>query len=305
MSHDNENGSTKPHSVAAALLTNNRPEDLVRALQALSRQSVPLQDIIVVDTAATPQAEEICSRHGQVRYVPSLSNLGGAGGFSLAMLLAIATGAEHIWIMDDDACPEGPDCLATLLAAMSERELQAVSPIIVAPVDSSRLAFPYPQAGGPTYDRKEIEQTPFIPSFAQLFNGLLIHKDVFFTVGLPDMKLFIRGDEVDFLLRMRRAGIRFGTVTGAAMSHPPGWGEVHKVTKGMQALVPEGEFKRYYFFRNRGYLARRHRRIRSLLVDLVGYPIVFVVVRGGDYSGLRQWWGAFWDGLNYRFGPPR
>ncbi|MDF2797495.1 MAG: glycosyl transferase [Devosia sp.] len=305
MSHSNENRSIKPHSVAVALLTNNRPNDLSRVLAALASQSVPLGDIIVVDTGATPAAEEICSRHAQVRYVSSHSNLGGAGGFSLAMLLAIATGAEHIWIMDDDACPEGRDCLQTLLAAMPHQGLQAVSPIIVAPTDPSRLAFPYPNKGAPTYDRKQIEQTPFLPSFAQLFNGLLIHKDVFFVVGLPDMKLFIRGDEVDFLLRMRQAGIQFGTVTGAAMSHPPGWGEVNKVTKRMQALVPEGDFKRYYFFRNRGYLARRHRRIRSFLVDLVGYPLVFIVVRRGDISGLRQWWSAFWDGLNYRFGPPR
>lgn len=41
-----------------------------------------------------------------------------------------------------------------------------------------------------------------------LFNGLLIRAQAIFRIGLPDLRLFIRGDEIDFLHlgRAARAG---------------------------------------------------------------------------------------------------
>ena len=60
-------------------------------------------------------SKEVAGRHANVDYVRSEANLGGAGGFSLAILKAVASGADWIWMMDDDAEPADPECLATLL----------------------------------------------------------------------------------------------------------------------------------------------------------------------------------------------
>jgi rhamnopyranosyl-N-acetylglucosaminyl-diphospho-decaprenol beta-1,3/1,4-galactofuranosyltransferase len=298
---DYEERSTNGPRIAAALLTNNRLDDLAKVLESLNRQTTPLHTIVVVDTAATADVESLARQYHNVRYVPSVTNLGGAGGFAYSILSALASGADYVWILDDDACPEDNECLGKLLEAAQERRLMAVSPLIIAPSDHTRLAFRYPGGG----ERVDVEKRGFIPYFAQLFNGFLVHRDVFFTIGLPDMKLFIRGDEVDFLIRLRKANIPFGTITNVAVKHPPGWGEVHKVLPNrLHALVPETDFKRYYFFRNRGYLSRRYRRFRSFFIDLIGYPIVFIVVRRGDWDGLRKWWAAFKGGLLYKFGPP-
>jgi rhamnopyranosyl-N-acetylglucosaminyl-diphospho-decaprenol beta-1,3/1,4-galactofuranosyltransferase len=298
---DYPEGSTRGLRIAAALLTNNRLDDLAEVLQLLSIQTIPLHAVVVVDTAAAPEVAALASKYPRVRYVPSETNLGGAGGFSYSILSALASGADYVWILDDDACPENAECLEKLLAAALQCGLMAVSPLIVAPSDHNRLAFPYPGGG----EREEVEKRRFIPDFAQLFNGFLVHRDVFFTIGLPDMKLFIRGDEVDFLIRLRKAKIPFGTVTNVAVTHPPGWGEVHKILPNrLHALVPETDFKRYYFFRNRGYLSRRYWRVRSFFIDLIGYPIVFLVVRKGDWDGLRKWWAAFKAGFFSKFGPP-
>ena len=154
-------------------------------------------------------------------------------------------------------------CLETMLEEAQAHGLSAVSPIIVAPEDASRLSFPFRVANKTTYDRAMVARTPFWSQQAWLFNGLLIRRAAVLEVGLPDLKMFIRGDEVDYLLRLRQLGLAFGTTTKAAFVHPTGWAEVSAIVEERyHVLVPETEFKRYHFFRNRGYLIRRH-NVRS------------------------------------------
>jgi len=283
-------------SVAVAVLTNRWSGDVDRLLAALSRQSVASHTYLVCAQTAPPGALS-----ASVTYVPSTINLGGAGGFAYAVLSAIASGADWIWMMDDDACPSDELCLETLLREAGERKLDVVSPVIVAPDDPQRLSFPLQISGKLEYDLDVVRSIGFIPNVGQFFNGALIRREVFFKIGLPDMRLFIRGDEVDFMLKLRAAKLPFGTTAEAIVRHPPGWGEVVDIVPGRVAvLVPQTDFKRYYFFRNRGYLARRHRRLKSLLLDLICYPIA-LLIKKRDPATFRLWWQAYSDGLRYKF----
>ncbi|WP_323958769.1 glycosyltransferase [Arthrobacter sp. JZ12] len=291
-------------TVAVAAVTFDRPDDVQTLLAALAAQDHPLTSVALVDSGTQDVASLAEQSAAPVNYIRSRTNLGGAGGFSLAILSAIASGADWVWIMDDDAHPEDTRVLSSLLKAARERQLDVVVPLIVAPTDASRLSFPYRVAGRTTHDRKLVEDRGFIPDIAQFFNGALLRADVFFRVGLPDLRLFIRGDETDFMLRLRRAGIPFGTVTTVALSHPPGWDEVqHVLGDRLHVLVPQTPFKRFYFFRNRGHLTRRYLRPKSFIADVVGYPLYYL--RRGDVAGLLSWARAYIAGVRGRsFGPP-
>ena len=290
--------------VAVAVLTHDRPADVATLLSSLARQTAHIDTVVLVDSGTTPYDVTPHAADLEITYLRSESNLGGAGGFSLAILAALATTADWVWIMDDDARPEADTCLRTMLAAAAERGLDAVSPIVVAPEDGSRLSFPFRVDGRLSYDRAAVTGTAFWPGTALLFNGLLISRDALFEVGLPDLRLFIRGDEVDYLLRLKKSGVTFGTLTAAAFVHPTGWAEVSSIIKDRyHILVPETEFKRFYFFRNRGYLIRRHVRPLSLLVDLVGYSIHYVV-KQRDVTGYRHWLADFRRGLRADFSHP-
>lgn len=291
-------------TVAVAAVTFDRPDDVQTLLEALSRQDHPLTSVALVDSGSQDVASIAARADAPVNYIRSHSNLGGAGGFSLAILSAMASGADWIWIMDDDAHPEDTGVLSSLLEAARTRHLDVILPIIVAPEDHARLSFPFRVQGHTTHDRQQVEGLGFIPNVGQFFNGALIRADVFFRVGLPDLRLFIRGDETDFMLRLRRAGIPFGTVTTVALSHPPGWGEVkHVLGDRLHVLVPETPFKRFYYFRNRGHLTRRYGRLRSLVADAVGYPVYYL--RRGDVRGLVSWVRTYASGVRGRnFGPP-
>ncbi|OYR10274.1 glycosyltransferase [Brucella grignonensis] len=287
-------------SVAMAVLTCNRPDDINRLLDASKQLKPELASIHLVDAGQSgkPDYDGL-----DLTYHKSEINLGGAGGFSFAILSALASGADWIWIMDDDACPIGVDCLRVLLNGAEKHNLDVISPLIVSPQDNLKTAFPFKIGGRLTIDRKAVQKNEFIPNLAHFFNGALVRRDVFFKVGIPDIRLFIRGDEVDFLLRLRRSGVRFGTLTTALVSHPPVWGEIASIIEDrVQLLVPETSFKKYYFFRNRGYLARRHRRPLSFFADIILYPYYFLIKKKLDWRGFNEWWRAFYDGLCYRFG---
>ncbi|WP_120521317.1 glycosyltransferase [Arthrobacter celericrescens] len=291
-----------PVPVAVAAVTFDRPRELGILLDAIQSQSTPVQSICLVDSGTVP-AREVAARHPDVDYVRSEANLGGAGGFALAILKAVASGAEWVWIMDDDAEPTDPACLETLLREAEARNLDAVVPLVLAPGQPDKLSFFFRIDGKVTHDRAEVEKAGFLPDVGHFFNGALIRSDVFFKVGVPDIRLFIRGDEVDFMIRLRKAGIRFGTVATASISHPHAFSETkHVFGARWHVIVPEGAFKRYFYYRNRGYLIRRYRRVKSLVADVGGYLGYFL--QRGDFRGLAEWFRAFSAGLRGKgFGP--
>jgi rhamnopyranosyl-N-acetylglucosaminyl-diphospho-decaprenol beta-1,3/1,4-galactofuranosyltransferase len=291
-----------PVSVAVAAVTFDRPRELAVLLKAINEQTASVSTICLVDSGTVP-AKGVAAQHENVDYIRSEANLGGAGGFSLAVLKAVASGADWVWMMDDDAEPADAECLATLIREAEARDLEAVVPLVVAPGHPDQLSFFFRLDGKVTHDRAALEKVGFLPNDGHFFNGALIRSDVFFKVGLPDMRLFIRGDEVDFTIRLRKAGIRFGTVTTAAIMHPHAFSETkHVFGARWHVIVPEGAFKRYYYYRNRGYLIRRHFRVKSLVADVGGYLGYFL--RRGDLRGLADWFRAFSAGLRGRgFGP--
>ncbi|WP_309106532.1 glycosyltransferase [Arthrobacter sp.] len=284
-----------PSSVAVAAVTFDRPGELAVLLNAINSQTAPVKSICLVDSGTVP-ARGVAESHKNVDYIRSEANLGGAGGFSLAVLKAMASGARWIWMMDDDAEPGDAECLATLIQEAESRDLEAVVPLVMAPGEPDWLSFFFRLDGKVTHSRAEVEKIGFIPNDGHFFNGALIRSDVFFKVGLPDIRLFIRGDEVDFTIRLRKAGIRFGTVTTASITHPHAFSETqHVFGPRWHVIVPEGAFKRYYYYRNRGYLIRRYFRVKSLVADVGGYLGYFL--SRGDLRGLRDWFRAFSMGL--------
>lgn len=281
--------------IAVAAVTFNRPRELAVLLDSINRQTAAVDTVCLVDSGTEP-ARDVAAGHANVDYVRSEANLGGAGGFALAVLKAVASGATWVWMMDDDAEPADPECLATLLREAEARDLEAVVPLVAAPGHPDRLSFFFRLDGKVTHSRAEVEKLGFLPNDGHFFNGALIRSDVFFKVGLPDIRLFIRGDEVDFTIRLRKAGIRFGTVTTTAITHPHAFSETqHVFGARWHVIVPEGAFKQYYYYRNRGYLIRRYFRIRSLVADVGGYTGYFLKRR--DLAGFLGWAKSFGKGL--------
>ena len=293
--------------VAVAAVTYDRHEELAQLLRSLAVQSAPISTIALVDSgtrAATAVVDAAISDGAVIHYLRSEANLGGAGGFAYAILAAIASGAEWIWLMDDDGHPEDERCLAELLRAAREHQLDVVSPLVAATEDPTKLSFNFRINGLLTNDRATLEPLGYLPNMVHFFNGALVRADVFPKIGLPDMKFFIRGDEVDFLARIRRAGLKYGTLATVAVRHPATWSEMKPIFGGfITPVIPDGDFKRFSYFRNRAHLARKYRSLRWFGADVIGFPYYFL--SQGDLRGLRAWATAYTAGFRGRgFGPP-
>ncbi|MDR2281336.1 MAG: glycosyltransferase family 2 protein, partial [Gordonia sp. (in: high G+C Gram-positive bacteria)] len=206
-------------TIVGVVVTHKRRELLAESLAVLSSQDRPLDHLIVVDNAAEPEVGElVTSQPIPTTYIPSQHNLGGAGGFALGMLHALALGADWVWCADDDGRPEGPAVLSTLLACADRHHLGQVSPVVVNIDSPDDLAFPLRR--GLVWRRKRSElfsgdgesaADDLLPDIASLMNGALFSVDTLEKIGVPDLRLFFRGDEVEMHRRLARSGIAFGT----------------------------------------------------------------------------------------------
>ncbi len=117
--------------VIAVIVTRFRAELLADSLAALAKQTHPVMHLVVIDNGPDEATRAVVESAGlPVTYLPSHHNLGGAGGFALGMLHALALGADWVWLGDDDGRAGDEHVLATLLDCAERHGLAAVSPVV-------------------------------------------------------------------------------------------------------------------------------------------------------------------------------
>ena len=293
--------------IVAVIVTRDRPVLLRRCLDAVLAQAVPPDGIIVLDNASGPETAAVLDLYPAVTAVRLPCNCGGAGGFRAGIRAGLAAGADWLWLMDDDGRPAAADCLAALLRTAEATRAELVGSLVVDVDAPARLSFPVRLHGRTVFGVAEVVRHGPVPGFAHLFNGALIAAGLFRRIGLPDARFFIRGDEVEFLFRARRAGAGIVLATEARFLHPGSQPEIHPIMGGrFYAVMPDSGVKRQHQFRNRGYIFRAYGMWGWLAADVVRYGWFFLVVRRGDVRGLAAWAAATAQGVHGAFmrGPP-
>lgn len=204
-------------TVTAFVLTRDRKELLVACLRAVLEQA---DAVVVLDNASSDGTREHLHAVGlldAVTFHRSAVNTGGAGGYRRGVELALATGADWIWLMDDDAEP-APGALGALLAAPEAADggTAALATSVVHPDGRTdplhrcrhgRLItpMPLPYAGHPDVD-------------CASFVGLLVRAPAARAAGLPRADFFLGYDDAEWSVRLRREG-RIVLVPEARMLH--------------------------------------------------------------------------------------
>lgn len=295
-------------SVVAVVVTHHRADRLVDSLAAMAKQTHPVAHLVVVDNGPDEPAREVVEACGiPATWIPSWRNLGGAGGFALGMLHALALGAEWIWLGDDDGRAADESVLATLVDVAQRRMLSAVSPVVVDADDPDRLAFTVRRGLTWHRSRSALASDPsvgdgeLLPGIAAFFNGALFRAGTLEVIGVPDLRLFIRGDEVELHRRMVRSRLAFGTALTAAYLHPLGTDDHKPMLRGrLHAQHPDDAAKRYYTYRNRGYVVSRPGMRRVGLLELPRFAWYFLVTRR-DPHGFVEWLRLVRQGRAERF----
>lgn len=199
---------TRPPRVVAVIVTWNRRDLLLESVAAVCAQSRLPDTVIVVDNASTDgTADALRAAFPGVQLATLGANYGGAGGFAYGMALALADGADLIWLMDDDTVP-APGALLALLAARDGHP--GAPPALVAsrvvwtderahPMNTPR-AKPFATAA----ERGAAAAAGCIPIRSASFVSVLVEAAESRQRGLPRADFFLWNDDFEFTTRLLR-----------------------------------------------------------------------------------------------------
>lgn len=278
---------TMPGSVAAIVVTYNRKELLAGCLDAILRQTRPVDRLIVVDNCSNDGTPEFLSDHGFLKkpvfdYVRLEENLGSAGGFHAGMERAYTQGFQWLWVMDDDGLPFA-DTLSRLLDCPDSIWFRGCVILNRDDPDRELLTFGIETPIGTVHRVSELDRLKglngLVPGFLNPYNGMLVSREAVERIGVPKKELFIWGDEVEYFLRAKKSGIQIATVLGARFLHPSDRMLWHRVKLGPASFglpYSKDPFRLYLIVRNYTYMALRyHGPLSKKFLKLLCYPFFF------------------------------
>jgi Predicted glycosyltransferases len=288
--------------VVAVIVTHNRLSLLRGCLEAIRAQEPRPDRIVVVDNGSSDGTAEWLAE--QQRVIPELlvvrqANVGSAGAYHTAFDTALKLGARWVWSTDDDGIP-APGALAELLRQGERHGLDMVGPMVVAAEDRGDLAFNM-QGFTKASPFEAAAEDGIVPGTIALFNGTLLNRRVFERIGNIKREMFIWGDEWEFTLRARRAGLKDGTAVKALHVHPRNRRTQRPLAGGLLGTVEEMPANRApFFFRNMGYIHATYER-EAITRMIVKYTLYFLLHRRCDLRGLHGFWSNYRAGLRDQY----
>ena len=268
--------------VMAVIVTYNRCAMVLESLAAVEGQSRPPDSVVVIDNASTDgTAAAVRAGFPGARLVELPSNTGGAGGFAYGLSLALADGADLVWLMDDDTIPQAGALEAMLDARDS---YQGPQPALIA----SRVLWtdgrPHPMntpRTKPFATKAELAAAAAAgcqPIRSASFVSILVDAMTCRERGLPVADYFLWNDDFEFTTRLLRSYP--GLLCPASVV-------VHKTATFASTDTDPGP-RFYYEVRNKVWT------LRSGLALSPGERILY----GG--ATLRRWARAFARSANRR-----
>jgi rhamnopyranosyl-N-acetylglucosaminyl-diphospho-decaprenol beta-1,3/1,4-galactofuranosyltransferase len=244
--------------IIAVVVTFNRLPLLKKCLNAISSQTLPPDNTIVINNGSTDGTASWLAQQAVVTY--HQANLGGAGGFSRGISAAYEHGADWIWIMDDDTIPH-LDALEKLVTAL---KLSNVNPASIGFLSSNILWTDHTiHRMNQTYilhDPKKIAKLA-IPKNNNLpliqfgtFVSMLLSAVAVEMFGLPIDEFFIWNDDVEYTKRIIEGGLAGLFVKDSVAVHETPINHVSNVFIDS----PEQLWKYNYGLRNEMFTKRTH-----------------------------------------------
>jgi GT2 family glycosyltransferase len=198
----------EPPRVTAVVVTHNRRQLLLEALAAVHAQSRAPDAVIVVDNASTDDtAAAVRAHYPSARLAELAHNTGGAGGFAYGMALALAGGADLVWLMDDDTVPR-PDALRAMLEARGSHPGRppalVASRVLWTDGRAHPMNTPRTKPFATRAERLAAAAAGCLPIRSASFVSILVDADECRRCGLPQADYFLWNDDFEFTTRLLR-----------------------------------------------------------------------------------------------------
>lgn len=289
--------------VWTVVLNWNGKADTAACLESLRAIVVP-PDVawtrLVVDNGSSDGSmDELPARFPEVRFHATGENLRWAGGNNVGLELARAAGADGVLLLNNDTVLE-PEALTRLIeAVLAHPEGGLFGPTILS-WDGRRIWSAggdlWPALGwgahrglGRAWDKaraaRDVEPCGYLTGAA-----LYVTRACLENIGLLDDGYYLYGEDADYSLRARAAGLACLYVPRAVVRH--------RVSGSSGAASP---FKAYHRTRAGLRLASRHARGIGRATWPLAFPLLLLAqsvawaARGGGAAAFRAAWQAWSD----------
>jgi GT2 family glycosyltransferase len=270
-------------TVCTVVVTYNRKNLLLECLEALRKQTRPVQAIYLIDNASTDGTPELLLEEGYIKelppenlsepwekefeiknltdgkpiklhYVRMHKNTGGAGGFHEGVKRAYEKGYDWLWLMDDDTITKN-DALYTLqkrIKHLGDKKVGFVcSKVIWTDGTPHIMNIPgiKPLVNGVPFNFYEDQNVLLVETAS--FVSLLVSKEVVEKVGLPLKEFFIWADDIEYTLRITKNDFLGLYVKESVVLHK---------TKTNYSAVKVYDWRFYYNVRNWLWIYKLHYR---------------------------------------------
>jgi rhamnopyranosyl-N-acetylglucosaminyl-diphospho-decaprenol beta-1,3/1,4-galactofuranosyltransferase len=283
MTSPSSNGATARPTVAAVMTSFNKREDVRKNLDAIFAQTVPFDEVIVVDNHSSDgSAEMIREGYPKVHLIVMPHDRYGA---CETFNLGFATSrSDFIAILDDDVVLP-PDWNAKMLAKSSAE-----------PPSTALISSHVIEPGTPQWylDDPEVNRERYMATFRGC--ATLARRNVIEACGWYDADFFIYGNERDLSARVLSAGYRILQYPGVVVQHGTPFGmktgrrslyyHVRNLWWYLFKHVPAGQIAAFLL----SQLASPFRRKRAVTADAVGTIGLWKTIRetkGGLLAVLR------------------
>lgn len=255
--------------IGCVICTYNRKILVDKCIGSLLRQTFKLGKIIVVDNNSQDGTfsflKEKYKFNSTVEIIKLKANLGSAGAFHIGIKKAMKKNCDWIWLMDDDAEPL-PNALEELTKFFYLKQSNVLGFASLVVEDGKPLnnrgfldldnfwPLPFKPVNYKDYENKKFIEIDFAASI-----GLLMAKELIKNAGLPNKKLFIYGDDTEWMIRIKKYSkiiLVLNSIVRHNLGYPP---KFKKFLWKRYTIVPIQEFNRYYFaYRNLIAIGRRY-----------------------------------------------
>ncbi|MEQ8396373.1 glycosyltransferase [Thalassobaculum sp.] len=249
--------------IVAVVVSYQPDEALDRVLDAALAQA---DRVVLVENGSAPDIQERLAKRaagsgGRLTLIANPTNVGLATAQNQGLAAATADGADWILLQDDDSVP-GDGMVATMIdtwQGLADRgRVGLLTPRLTDPEGTLRPRLLTARG------RFDLARTPLQPGtiarnglFA-IASGSLIRAPVLEVVGRMDDRFFIDYIDVEFSLRLRRAGFEIVGVGDATLHHRLGEVKTARLLGRTKTMSTHEAWRRRTIHRNRVRVWRRH-----------------------------------------------
>ena len=287
--------------ISVIVLSYNRPQYLVHALESIVAQSYKNLELIVVDNHSerTQEVVRLVKAFPEARLVCNSANVGFTGGMNTGLRLA---SGRYVLLTEDDIILD-PHCVERLSEYLntdpqaglasgvmyncSDQKIRCAGGLVV--LGSTYRKTIYGAGQRDTGQFREPFEVNYIPGAF-----IIARTDVLQALGGFRESFFMYFEDTDLCLRVQRMGYRIVVVPTAKVQHwdptennPVDWIEVHKVKNFLSVYTLHARFRvlpvfflRYVAIDLAKNLFRDPRRARSLWLGMCRYlPLIPTLMR--------------------------